>query len=191
MTSVLKVDNIQTSSGSAPNAATLGFEAGSVVKTTLFPAIGRVSITQSAAYSNNRANYDSLGSSYKQDVTVRTANPILLITGAILISHNNSSHSYFDFYVSGTPITDGWLSEKIETTTKDGLVTNHMEHTSDKYPLPIHAAWETSLSAGDTINFDPQVAVWSLGNPTRINQWRDGNNNQDMITRFICQEIAT
>ena len=187
MTSVIKVDNIQTSSGSAPNAATLGFEAGSVVKTTLFPVIGRVTISSLAAFSNNRSNYKTIGSSYTKSITVRTNNPILLITGTIVLASTSTSHKYFDFKLTGD--STGWASQKI-ISTADGLVTNHITSIDEIFPTSVHLAWETSLTAGQSVTFDPQVATWAAGN-ILTNQYRDGNSNQDMVTRFICQEIAT
>ena len=166
--------------------------AGTLVKTTLFPVIKSLQVSNPTSYNNTRGNYRDLGSAYYQSVTVATDNPILLITGAIGVYGQSGSHTYFDFWVTGSTITDQWISLLISGDTgPDGLVTNHMGGTSDDYPFPVHAAWETSLSAGDTVSIRPYVASWSA-NTIHINQYvSTGNRNMDAVTRFVCQEIST
>jgi hypothetical protein len=193
MTSTIKVDNIQTAAGGVPRIADLSINAaGTVVKTTVFPAINSFQISNPASYNNTRSNYRDLGSAYHKDVTVLTDNPILLVTGAIGVYGQSGSHTYFDFWVSGSTITDQWMSLLIGgSSTCDGIATAHMGSNSDDYPFPIHAAWETSLSAGDTVSIRPYAACWSANN-IHINQYvGQPNRNMDMVTRFICQEIAT
>lgn len=166
--------------------------AGTLVKTTVFPVINQLSVANPASYNNTRGNYRDLGSAYHQDVTVVTDNPILIVTGAIGVYGQGGSHTYFDFWVTGTSITDNWISLLMGgSSTCDGIATNHMGTNSDDHPFPIHAAWSTSLSAGDTVSIRPYVASWS-SNTIHINQYvGQVNRNMDMVTRFICQEIST
>lgn len=190
-TDTLKISSLQKKDGTTTNASALGLHAGSVVKTTCFPTFNNLQITHSTSYGNNRSNYRDLGSSYHQDVTVLTDNPILLVTGAIGVYGFGGSHTYFDFYVEGDTITNNWLSIMISTTSADGLQTNHMGTNSDNHPMPVQAAWQTDLSAGDTVTFKPQVSSWGSSN-IFINQYvTAGNTNMIATTSFVCQEITT
>lgn len=191
-TDTLKISSLQKKDGTTTNASALGLHAGSVVKTTVFPVIKSTSVSNPSSYNNTRGNYRDLGSSYYQDVTVLTDNPILIVTGAIGVYGQGGSHTYFDFWVTGTSITDQWMSLLISGDTgPDGLATNHMGSNSDDYPFPIHAVWESDLSAGDTVSIRPYVASWSA-NTIHINQYvGQPNRNMDMVTRFVCQEITT
>jgi hypothetical protein len=191
MTSILKVDQIQKQNGTAFAVSDIGgvsstdLPSGTVIQTVLFPVITRVTVSPSF-YSNNKSNFVSLGSAYNTSITLKTSNPILKFGGTILCGSSGGSHNYIDMFVSGA--TSGWLSEKI-ASGMDALVSNHQYGIESIEPMTVNHMWQTSVSSGSTLSFEPYLGAW--GNYTiRTNQYRDGNSNQDMVTTFYVQEIA-
>ena len=165
--------------------------AGTLVKTTLFPIITPMTVANTSSYNNDRSRFRHFGSSYDQTVTLETDNPILLITGSVGVFSTGGSHTYFDFsYVYNS--TTYWVSQQIAgSTTVDGLAAAYQTNLENLNPFPIHAAYETSYAAGTSLTFKPHGASWSA-TTLYINSYASANNrNQDMVTRFICQEIAT
>jgi hypothetical protein len=191
MSSILKVDTLQKVNGTAFAVSDIGgvtstdLPSGTVIQTIRFPVITRITANV-AFYGNNKSTFVSLGSAYNTSITLKTSNPLLLFGGTILLGSSGGSHNYVDFLVSGA--TSGWLSEKIASGI-DGLITNHQTSIESIEPMTLSHVWATSLSAGDTVSFEPHIGAW--GNHTiRTNQYRDGNTNSDMVTTFYVQEIA-
>ena len=192
MSSIIKVDTLQKSNGTAFAVSDIGgvastdLPSGTVIQTVLFPVITRITVSVSF-YNNAKSNFVSLGSAYNTSITLKTANPILKFGGSMSIGSNGGSHNYIDMLVSGA--TSGWLSEKI-ASGMDALVANHQHDINQIEPMTINHMWSTSLTAGSTVSFEPYIGAWG-NNTLRTNQYQDGNNNQNMVTTFYIQEIAT
>ena len=93
MSSILKVDTIQTTAGAAPTTKDLGFAAGSVIQ------------TQVARFSGNSANmntssYTSSGRSIT--ITPKFANSLILIRYTATSYVNGGVQGYLTFYRNGT-----------------------------------------------------------------------------------------
>ena len=94
MSSILKVDTIQTTAGAAPATKDLGFSAGAVVQ------------TQISRYSGGSINFGASGSYATSNrsvtITPKFSNSIILIRYSATAYAESGAQAYFTFYRNST-----------------------------------------------------------------------------------------
>jgi len=93
MSSILKVDTIQTTAGAVPTAKDLGFAAGSVIQT-------QVARFSGGSTDMNTGSYTTSGRSIT--ITPKFANSLILIRYTATSYVNGGVQGYFTFYRNGT-----------------------------------------------------------------------------------------
>ena len=93
MSSILKVDTIQSTAGAAPTTKDLGFAAGSVIQT-------QVARFSGGSASMSTSSYTSSGRSVT--ITPRFANSLILIRYTATSYVNSGTYGYFTFYRGST-----------------------------------------------------------------------------------------
>ena len=93
MSSILKVDTIQTTAGAAPTTKDLGFAAGSVVQMQVARYSGNSAVV-------NGASYTSLGRSVT--ITPKYADSIILVRYSASLYCQGGVQVYFTMYRNGT-----------------------------------------------------------------------------------------
>ena len=172
---------------------------GMMVQITQSDKIGSSNLAVNySAYSNNKANYVHLGSSYNLSITTKLANSWIVVDGRIGLAPSNGSHCYFDMKVF-TNGSDGgtaqWLSELTApgatgNALPDGLISNHCNSYSQNHIESFKVIYQPNVAAGTVLRFDPHVAGWSAGTMYINKHASAANYNQITFTRFMATEIA-
>lgn len=172
---------------------------GMMVQITQSDKIGSSNLAVNySAYSNNKANYVHLGSSYNLSITTKLANSWIIVDGRIGLAPSNASHCYFDMKVF-TNGSDGgtaqWLSELTApgatgNALPDGLISNHCNSYSQNHIESFKVIYQPNVAAGTVLRFDPHIAGWTAGTMYINKHASAANYNQITFTRFMATEIA-
>ena len=113
MSSILKVDTIQTTAGAAPTAKDLGFAAGSVIQ---------VQVARYSGGSNNMNTGSYTTSGRSITITPKFANSLILIRYTAVSYVDSQVHGYFTFYRNGTNLYNQSGYSTNSSTNHQGLM---------------------------------------------------------------------
>lgn len=174
MTSIIKVDQIQTAAGGTASAAGLGIMAnGAVIQTVSLP-IKQV-VANCPHHNNNRNNQTSIGYTLSITTTQLNSKILLLLSGSI--TNATGSHTYFDVKRDGVFLNndsqDALWADHATANITSGFCINYLD--------------EPNKAVGTTINYTFFLGDWIGGN-VALNRYPT-NNNADGYSMFIAQEI--
>jgi len=171
MSSVLKVDTIQTTAGAAPTTKDLGFAAGAVIQ------VVKSGNFQSAHISQTSSSYTSMGSDFSLAITPKFNNSVILIT-AMLNPYTAGSNN------SGTfNIHNGTSFIAANSTNGFGIVPTHGTATGTYSHFIISAS--DTVSSTSTVTY--QIYFRSDNSNNNVTFY---GNHSNMSNHITLMEIA-
>tara|TARA_B100000035_G_scaffold236975_1_gene205233 strand:- start:297 stop:821 length:525 start_codon:yes stop_codon:yes gene_type:complete len=173
MSSVLKVDTIQTTAGAAPTTKDLGFAAGSVIQ------VVKSGNFQSAHVYGTSSSYASMGSDFSLAITPKFNNSVILIE-AMLNPYTSGSNNSGTYNIS----KDGGSSFIAANNTNGfGIVPTHGT-ASGTYSHFIISASDT-VSSTSTVTY--QIYFRSDNSNNNVTFY---GNHANMSNHITLMEIA-
>tara|TARA_B100000212_G_scaffold158675_1_gene119163 strand:- start:220 stop:747 length:528 start_codon:yes stop_codon:yes gene_type:complete len=160
MSSILKVDTIQTTAGAAPTAKSLGFSAGSVIQ------------TQVSRYSGNSidfgANASYTTSNRSVTITPKSSDSIILVRYSASAYVQEGAQAYFTLYRNSTNLYNQSGYSTNASTTHQGLTQVYSQTGTSFFPCTLEYAdtpsstsaltytlYGRSISSGKSIYWPP------------------------------------
>ena len=173
MSSILKVDTIQTTAGAAPTTKDLGFAAGSVVQMQIARYSGNSPVI-------NNASYTSLGRSVT--ITPKYADSIILVRYSASLYAQSGVQLYFTFYRNSTNLYNQSGYSTNSATAAQGLTQAMSGDDTSFFPCTLEYADTPSSTSALTYTLYGKRASGSLDG-----YWPPGSID---TATFTAMEIA-
>ncbi len=171
MSSILKVDTIQTTAGAAPTAGSLGFAAGAVLQTV-------IADTNSTINTNNGSDTE-VSTSLRASITpASTSNKVLIFLTYHVVTNSGSTHNAV------------FVKRSADSGSSFSNLSNYLSNTGNEIHRNAHSSGEFGQHTQVILDSPSSTSSLMYSLFFRTNGGNLRINDNGAGTRIILQEIS-